>query len=378
MILSKLPDTGTTIFTVMSKLAVDYNAINLGQGFPDFKADPLLIELVNKIMQSGRNQYVPMEGLPALREWIGKDINKRYATNIDPLAEVTLMNGATEGVFCAISSLVHADDEVIIFEPAFDIYVPAIILHKAKPVRIKLNEDFHVDWKQVKDSITSRTRMIIINSPHNPCGTCFSKADMLELEAIVKGTNILILSDEVYEHIVFDERKHESILRYPGLFERGVAVFSFGKSLHTTGWRLGYCVAPTLIMKEIRKIHQFVTFSANSPMQYAITEYLNSGLELPLLSQVFQQKRDYFLNLLKESGFRFLPCEGSYFLLADYSAISDKRDIDFAKWLATDIKVASIPLSPFYEDNIDRKLIRLCFSKTEETLAIAADRLRNI
>ncbi len=377
MIRSKLPDVGTTIFTVMSKLSIAHNAINLGQGFPDFNPDSQLITLVNKYFSSSFNQYAPMEGVVKLREQISSKIFNSYATNFSPETEITLTNGATEAVFVAISTLVHPGDEVILFEPMFDVYVPGIELCGGKPVYVPLEgESFKINWQRVEAAITPKTKVIIINSPHNPTGAMLKKEDILKLSDLANKHNLFIISDEVYEHIVFDGQPHESVLKYLGLRERSLAIFSFGKTLHATGWRLGYCIGAAPLMKEFRKIHQFVTFAANTPLQYAIAEYLETNKSYLELSALFGQKRDKFRSLLSSTPFRLLPCEGSYFQLVSYEAISKQKDTDFAIWLAKEIGVASIPISPFYSNKKDNHIIRFCFAKSDAVLIEATERLR--
>ncbi len=375
---SKLPGVGTTIFTIMSALANECNAINLSQGFPDFDSPPDLIELVHDYMKKGMNQYAPMQGLLVLRIQLAEKTKALYSVNYDPETEINITSGGTQAIYTAITSMVREGDEVIVLEPAYDCYIPAIQLAGGVPVCIPLiGPDFKIDWSVVRKAMTFRTRMIMINTPHNPAGTVFSKEDFLELERITKGTEIIVLSDEVYEHIIFDGLKHESVMNYEGLRERSFVVFSFGKTYHTTGWKMGYCLAPTNLMAEFRKVHQFVVFTSNTPIQYALADYLKnkSYLELPAF---FQQKRDYFLSLISGSRFTFSPSKGTYFQLLDYSAITKEKDTNFAKRLTKEFGVASIPISVFYQKSPDTKLLRFCFAKKNETLEKAAELLNKV
>lgn len=378
LIKPKLPAVGTTIFTVMSAMAAKYNAINLSQGFPDFDAPEELISLVNHFMKAGLNQYAPMQGLISLREKIAEKTEDLYGIKYNPETEITITSGGTQAIFTAIAAIVQENDEVIIFEPAYDCYAPAIALMGGIPVYISLKPpDFSIDWDLVKKRITHKTRLIIINSPHNPGGSILTSEDLKQLEHIVSGTEICILSDEVYEHIIFDGLKHESVMLYPGLAERSFVIFSFGKTYHCTGWKMGYCLAPANLMAEFRKIHQYVVFCANTPLQYAFSEFIKNKnyLELP---QFYQQKRDFFLNQIKGSLFKFVPASGSYFQCLDYSGITHEKDVEFASRITKDFKVASIPVSSFYHEGDDNKLLRFCFAKKSETLSLAADRLCSI
>jgi len=362
----------------MSALANECNAINLSQGFPDFDSPPDLIELVHDYMKKGMNQYAPMQGLLALRIQLAEKTKALYSVNYDPETEINITSGGTQAIYTAITSMVREGDEVIVLEPAYDCYIPAIQLAGGVPVCIPLiGPDFKIDWSVVRKAMTFRTRMIMINTPHNPAGTVFSKEDFLELERITKGTEIIVLSDEVYEHIIFDGLKHESVMNYEGLRERSFVVFSFGKTYHTTGWKMGYCLAPTNLMAEFRKVHQFVVFTSNTPIQYALADYLKnkSYLELPAF---FQQKRDYFLSLISGSRFTFSPSKGTYFQLLDYSAITKEKDTNFAKRLTKEFGVASIPISVFYQKSPDTKLLRFCFAKKNETLEKAAELLNKV
>lgn len=373
---SKLPGTGTTIFSIMSALAREHNAINLSQGFPDFPVDPKLISLVNKSMQEGHNQYAPMQGHKPLRDVLSRKAAKLYSAEYDPDTEITITAGGTQAIYTAISAVIREGDEVIVFEPAYDCYVPAIKLNGGIPVQLDLKSPgFHIDWSEVKKMVNQRTRMIIINTPHNPTGSVLTARDMMQLEKITSNSDIIILSDEVYEHVIFDGLEHQSILRYPKLAERSFVVFSFGKTLHATGWKMGYCMAPSNLMEEFRKVHQYLMFSANTPIQYALAEYMKDESAYLELSGYYQKKRDLASEFLKSSKFKILNCSGSYFQLLDYTAISDEKDTDFAVRLTRDFGVATIPVSAFYKNNIDNKIIRVCFAKSEDTLKQAALKL---
>jgi methionine aminotransferase len=376
---SKLPKVGTTIFSVMSKLAKDHNAINLSQGFPDFKISPKLSELVFENMKKGKNQYAPMPGIPELREELSKKIEKLYSIKYNSDTEITITAGATQAIFTAITAVIEEEDEVIIFTPAYDCYAPAIELNGGKPVFIQLTApNFIIDWEQVQKMITRKTRMIIINTPHNPSGTILTTQDMLSLEKIVKASNIIVLSDEVYEHIIYDGKEHQSVARYPTLAEHSFAVYSFGKTFHNTGWKMGYCIAPENLMIEFRKVHQFNVFSVNTPMQYALSEYLKNENNYLSLPNFYQEKRDIFCNLLKESRFKITPAGGTYFQLLDYSEITDMKDTEFAIQLTEKNKIASIPVTVFYNTSPESKVLRFCFAKDNETLEKAAEILCQI
>ena len=376
---SKLPKVGTTIFSVMSKLAKDNGAINLSQGFPDFKISSELSELVFENMKQGRNQYAPMPGIPELREELSKKIEKLYSIKYNSDTEITITAGATQAIFSAITAVIEEEDEVIIFTPAYDCYAPAIELNGGKPVFIQLTApNFIIDWDHVQKMITRKTRMIIINTPHNPSGTILTTQDMLSLEKIVKASNIIVLSDEVYEHIIYDGKEHQSVARYPTLAEHSFAVYSFGKTFHNTGWKMGYCIAPENLMIEFRKVHQFNVFSVNTPMQYALSEYLKNENNYLSLPKFYQEKRDVFCNLLKESRFKIIPAGGTYFQLLDYSEITDMKDTEFAVQLTEHNKIASIPVSVFYNSAPDSKVLRFCFAKDNETLEKAAEILCKI
>jgi len=371
---SKLPNVKTTIFTQMGKVATAYNAVNLSQGFPDFNSDPKLIELVNNAMKNGFNQYAPMQGVFRLREQIAKKFDALYSSTYHPDTEITITVGATQAIFTIISTFINQDDEVIIFKPAYDCYEPAIELHKGKSVFVQLEAPhYNVDWSLVKQLITQKTKMIIINTPHNPCGTVWSKEDMLALENLVKDSNIIVLSDEVYEHLIFDGLQHHSLCLFPHLKEHSFIVASFGKTFHNTGWKMGYCAAPAELMREFRKVHQFNVFCTNHPMQIAFTEYLKEPNHYLKLSAFYQEKRDFFLNAIESSRFTFIPSGGTYFQLLNYSAITNENDVDFAMRLTKEYKIASIPISVFNVDGLDTKMLRFCFAKKPETLEKAAE-----
>lgn len=373
---SKLPQVGTTIFSVIGQLAAEHQAINLSQGAPNFPCAPALIAACHAAMLAGHNQYAPMTGLPALREAIAAKAAQLYGHAYDPDEEVTVMASASEGLFSAVTALVHAGDEVIVFEPSFDSYVPMVELQGAHAVTIKLAPpSFAIPWDEVAAAITPRTRMILINSPHNPSGMTLSDADIAALTRLTTNTGIVVLSDEVYEHVVFDGQPHRSISRYPALAERAVVVGSFGKTFHVTGWRVGYCLAPTALMAEIRKVHQFAMFAADTPMQYALVEMLREPSHYLGLASFYQRKRDVLVAALADSRLRLLPSGGGFFVLADYTAISDMGDGEFVQRLIREKQVATIPVSAFYHDGTDHKLIRLSFSKDEDTLRRGAARL---
>ncbi|MFK2931390.1 pyridoxal phosphate-dependent aminotransferase [Dyella agri] len=377
MIDTKLPKVGTTIFSVMSQLALEHKAVNLGQGFPDFEPPQGLRDALARAMNEGRNQYAPMHGTAPLREQIAAKTERMYGHRPDVDAEITVTSGATEALFAAIAAVVRAGEEVIVFDPSYDSYEPAIELQGAKAVHIPLIAPaFSVDWQRVRDALTPRTRMILINSPHNPSGAVLSAADLEELAAIVRDTKIVVLSDEVYEHIVYDGRQHESVLRHPELAARSIVVSSFGKTYHCTGWKLGYAVAPKSLTAEFRKVHQYLTFCSFHPAQVAFAEFLASDpqhyLELPAF---YQAKRDRFRALLAPSRFKLLDVPGGYFQLVDYSAIRDEDDLAFSRWLVEQGGVAAIPLTPFCETAPGTRLLRLCFAKSDATMEAAAERL---
>jgi methionine aminotransferase len=376
---SKLPNVGTTIFTVMSKLAADLGAINLSQGFPDFDCDPALVDAVATHMRSGRNQYAPMQGVPALRQAIAAKYGELYGAPYDPDTEVTVTSGGTEAIFDAVAAVVHPGDEVIVFEPVYDSYVPAIDVAGGRAVVIPLRyPDYRIPWDEVRAAITPRTRMIMLNSPHNPTATILTAGDMSELSRIVDRTRITIMSDEVYEHIVFDGARHESMARYDTLRARSFIVGSFGKTYHVTGWKIGCVVAPAALTTEFRKIHQFVTFSTNTPIQHALADFLAQKRGYPELAAFYQRKRDLFLDLLKGSRWKPLPSRGTYFQLLDYSGITDEKDMDFAVRLTREHGVASIPTSAFLYKQAPPLALRFCFAKKDDTLRAAAERLRSL
>ena len=372
---SKLPKVGTTIFTTMSALANEHNAINLSQGFPNFEVNEELMSLVNQYMRKGFNQYAPMQGILPLRERIAEKTQELYEAVYSPEKEITITSGGTQAIYTAITAMIREGDEVVIFEPAYDCYAPAILLAGGIPVYVQLKApEFTIDWTAVKKMINQKTKMIIINTPHNPGGSLMTAKDMKELEKITSRTEITIISDEVYEHIIFDGHRHESVMRYPKLAERSFVVFSFGKTYHNTGWKMGYCLAPENLMTEFRRVHQFVVFSANTFIQYALADFMKNKnyLELPAF---YQEKRDYFLKLIQGSKFSFTPASGSYFQCLDFSKITKENDFDFAVRLTKESGVASVPVSAFYHKNHDPKLLRFCFAKTNETLERAAEKL---
>ena len=373
---SKLPDVGTTIFTVIGQLSAEHQALNLSQGAPNFACEPQLVEAVAHAMRTGHNQYAPMSGVAALRTALADKVERLYGARYDTDEEITVIASASEGLYSAISALVHPGDEVIYFEPAFDSYAPIVRLQGATPVAIKLSlQDLHIDWDEVAAAINSKTRMIIVNSPHNPTGSVFGEHDIERLTALTRNTDIVILSDEVYEHVVFDGDIHHSMARHPQLAERSVIVSSFGKTYHVTGWRVGYCMAPAALMDEIRKVHQFMVFSADTPMQYAFAEALGNPQSYLGLADFYQQKRDLLASALQNSRFELLPSRGSFFMLARFSGFSSESDNDFAVRLIREAKVATIPLSAFYSDGTNTGIIRLSFSKDNETLLEGARRL---
>ena len=376
---SKLPAVGTTIFTVMSALSNKHGAINLSQGFPNFPTSQRLNDLVYHYMQQGFNQYAPMPGVPVLRERIANKANQLNGAKLNSDEEVTITAGATQAIFTAITAFVKPGDEVIILEPAYDSYQPAVEVNGGTVVPYQLQTpDYEVDWGVMKKLITLSTRMIIINTPHNPTGSTLKAKDLQALEDLTNDTDILILSDEVYEHLIYDGNQHQSVLRFPKLWQRSLATYSFGKTFHNTGWKMGYCLAPKHLMKEFRKVHQFNVFSINTPMQYALADYLEDASTYLTLPTFFQQKRDFFLQAMEGSRLRPLSCEGTYFCNFDYSGISSEDDMAFAKRMTIEYGVAAIPVSAFYSNPTNDKVIRLCFAKTEETLEKAGNLLRKI
>lgn len=376
---SKLPEVGTTIFTVMSQLAVQYNAINLSQGFPDYECSPQLVELVHHYMKSGYNQYAPMAGVYALRERVAEKQEKLHKAKYHPETEITITAGGTQALFASIACVIKSGDEVIVFEPAYDSYAPSVSLFGGlvRPVELSA-PNYEINWQEVESLINEHTRMIILNTPNNPSGRTLDENDIKELIRLTKCTNILILSDEVYEHLVYDGNKHLSLSRYEELRERSFITASFGKLLHTTGWKVGYCMAPEWLMKEFRKVHQYEVFSVNSAVQYAIADFLLDECNYLEISDFFQKKKDFFYNLMKETRFDLLPCNGSYFQLAQYSRISEEGDINLAKRIIKEFGVASIPVSAFYKKGNDYKVLRFCFAKKQETLERAVIKLAQI
>lgn len=376
---SRLPKVGTTIFTVMSALATEKGAVNLGQGFPDFEGDPRLVDAVTKAMQGGLNQYPPMTGVPALREAISKKVEAIYGHRYDANTEITITAGATQAILTAILAIVHPGDEVIVLEPCYDSYVPNIELAGGTVVRVPLTPGtFRPDFGKIAAAITPRTRAILVNSPHNPSGMVWTKQEMQALDDLLAPTDILVISDEVYEHMVFDGKAHESAARFPGLAARSFIVSSFGKTYHVTGWKVGYVAAPAPLTAEFRKVHQFNVFTVNTPVQHGLAAYMADPkpyLELPAF---YQRKRDLFREGLKKTKFRMLPGQGTYFQCVDISAVSALNEADFCKWLTTEIGVAAIPLSAFYGDNFDQKVVRFCFAKKDETLHTALERLARL
>jgi methionine aminotransferase len=378
---SKLPNVGTTIFTVMTRLAEQYDAVNLSQGFPDFPAPRRLVERVTHHMHAGMNQYAAMTGLLTLREAIAGMVRSLYERRVNPESEITIVAGATEGIFAAVHAVVRSGDEVVLLEPAYDSYEPSCDLAGARAVRVPLERPgFGVDWDRVRAAVTTRTRLIIVNTPHNPSGAVFGPADLAALERIVAGTGVYVLGDEVYEHMVFDGVPHASLLRSDALYARSFVVSSFGKTYHTTGWKIGYCIAPPALTAEFRKVHQFVQFSVATPLQAAIADFLvecpEHHLELPAF---YQQKRDYFARILAQTKLQARPAGGTYFQLADYSAVSDQPDVEFVKYLTREIGVAAIPVSVFCTAaSPDERLVRFCFAKDTATLDAAGDRLRKL
>ena len=378
-LVSRLPKVGTTIFTVMSALATEKGAVNLGQGFPDFEGDPRLVDAVTKAMTGGLNQYPPMTGVPALREAISKKVEAIYGHRYDAATEITITAGATQAILTAILAIVHPGDEVIVLEPCYDSYVPNIELAGGVVVRVPLTPGtFRPDFGKIAAAITPRTRAILVNSPHNPSGMVWTKAEMQALDDLLAPTHILVISDEVYEHMVFDGQQHESAARFPGLAARSFIVSSFGKTYHVTGWKVGYVAAPAPLTAEFRKVHQFNVFTVNTPVQHGLAAYMADPkpyLELPAF---YQRKRDLFREGLQKTKFRMLPGQGTYFQCVDISAVSDLSEAEFCKWLTTEIGVAAIPLSAFYGDGFDQKVVRFCFAKKDETLNTALERLAKL
>ena len=376
---SKLPSAGVSIFQVMSQLALDHDAINIGQGFPDFDCAPELVEAVARQMRAGHNQYAPMPGVYQLREALARKIEQLYGRRYDPNTEITVTSGATEGIFSTLTALVRPGDEVLLFQPVYDSYVPAIQLSGGTPVFVTLRApDYRIDWDEVKRRVSRRTRVIMINSPHNPTGMVLDRADIRELTAVLAATDAVVVADEVYEHIVFDGLRHESMARHPEIAERAVVISSFGKTYHTTGWKVGYCAAPAALSAEVARVHQFVTYAVNGAIQRAYAEFVNRDPLCVDLAAFYQEKRDLFLRLMAGSRFRPLPCQGTFFQLMDYSAITGERDADFALRLIRDHGVAAIPVSPFLHGADPGPVLRFCFAKKTETLERAAERLGKV
>jgi methionine aminotransferase len=377
---SKLPDVGTTIFTVMSRLAAECGAINLSQGFPDFDPPTRLVELVTEKMCAGLNQYAPMTGWPPLLEAIAARVGTLYGRRVSPESEITVTSGATAALFCAIHAVVRPGDEVILLEPAYDSYEPAVTLAGGRVVRVPLRRpDFRVDWQRVSDALSRRTRLLVVNSPHNPTGSVFAPEDLDALESLLRDSAALVLSDEVYEHMVFDGRDHQSLLRRPGLAERSFIVSSFGKTCHCTGWKVGYCVAPPSLSVEFRKVHQFVQFAVATPLQAALAEFVTEHPRHATgLAEFYARKRDHFSRLLSATPLRFTPAAGTYFQLADYSVVSELSDVEFARWMTREIGVATIPVSVFSAGPAQERMVRFCFAKSDATLDAAGERLSRL
>ncbi|RZI42256.1 pyridoxal phosphate-dependent aminotransferase [Herbaspirillum sp. HC18] len=378
---SRLPSVGTTIFTVMSALAVEKGAVNLGQGFPDFDCDPALVEAVTDAMKSGFNQYPPMTGVPALREAIAAKVANIYGHAYNPNTEITVTAGATQAILTAILCSVHPGDEVIVIEPVYDSYVPSIELAGGKPVFVQMevgSRGYSVPWDKVAAAVSAKTRLIMINSPHNPTGSVLRQADLQALADIVRGTDILIVSDEVYEHMVYDGARHESVCRHPELASRAFVISSFGKTYHVTGWKIGYVAAPAPLSAEFRKVHQFNVFTVNTPVQHGIARYMDNPAPYLELPAFYQRKRDLFREGLASTRFKLLPSDGTYFQCVDYSAISPMPEADFAKWLTAEIGVAAIPVSAFYNQPRESGIVRFCFAKKDETLRLALERLATL
>lgn len=375
----KLQDTGTTIFTVMSKLASEHNAINLGQGFPDFDCDPKLLDLISTYVQEGKNQYAPLAGLPALLEVLSEKIHRSYGMKLKPESQICVTAGATQALYTAIMAIVHPSDEVIIIEPAYDCYKSQIELAGGVVVPYRLSyPEYKIDWDELGDLVGDKTRMIIINTPHNPCGTILRAEDLKALESLVAGKNIVVLSDEVYEHLIFDGEEHQSVMRYPNLFEQSMAVFSFGKTLHATGWKLGYVTGPDHLIKEFKSVHQWNVFCVNSFLQFAIADYLKEPNNYEYLPGFFQEKRDHMNTFFSEVPLSPVVAKGTYFQLYNYEKVSDQNDLEFAKYLTSEVGVAAIPLSPFYTEPTGDKVVRLCFAKSEQTIEEAGNRLMQL
>lgn len=378
-IITKLPQTGTSIFAVMSQLANEHNAVNLSQGFPDFPISEELIDLVNHFMKNGYNQYAPMPGTPELRNMISHMFKENHGAHYNPDNEITITAGATQAIYTAISAFITKGDEVIIFEPAYDSYAPSVTVNGGLVKYARLQyPDYSINWDELPRMISSNTRMIILNTPHNPTGSVISEEDMLRLENLIKDRDIILLSDEVYEHLIFDGLQHQSASRFPELAKQSLVIGSFGKTFHTTGWKMGFVLGPENLMSEFRKVHQFVVFAVNTPIQYAVAEYLQNPDNYTSLGKFYQKKRDYFLNAIKDSKFKPLTCNGTYFQLLDYSEISDKPEMEMAESLISEYGIASVPVSPFYRTHENNHTLRFCFAKKESTLKKAAEILCKI
>ena len=375
---SRLPNVGTTIFTVMSALAREHGAVNLGQGFPDFDPDDALLDAVNAAMRSGHNQYAPLNGWPDLCQAVSDKVDALYGRRYEAETEVMITAGATQAIMTAVLALVHPGDDVMVIEPVYDSYIPSILLAGARPVGVPMTRQYRIDWDRVAASITPKTRVLMINSPHNPSGMILRDADMRALQEIVVRHDLMVISDEVYEHMIFDGEPHKSASCYPALAERSIVVSSFGKTFHVTGWKVGSVVAPKAIMAEFRKVHQFNVFVTNSVMQVGLATYMQSPQRYLGLPTFYQRKRDFFREGLSRTPFKLYPCEGTFFQLVDYSALSDKTEVEFSQWLTREIGVAAIPLSSFYQDPVENKTVRFCFAKKEDTLSRAIDRLARL
>jgi len=376
---SRLPAVGTTIFTVMSALATQHQAVNLGQGFPDFACDPALVDEVTRAMQAGHNQYPPMAGVAALREAVAAKIESLYGRSYRALDEITITAGATQAILTAVMALVHPGDEVIVLEPCYDSYQPNIVLAGAVAVRVPLTPgSFRPDFAKIAAAISQKTRAIIINTPHNPSGTVWSQADMLALQDLLEPTNVFVISDEVYEHMVFDGAQHQSVARFPGLAQRALIVSSFGKTYHVTGWKIGFVAAPAALTAEFRKVHQFNVFTVNTPVQHALAAYMSDAKPYANLPAFYQRKRDLFRRGLAQTAFKLLPCEGTFFQCADISEVSDLNETEFCEWLTREIGVAAIPMSALYADGFDQRVVRFCFAKEDSTLQTALARLQSL
>lgn len=376
---TKLPGTSTSIFAVISNMSREYDALNLSQGYPDFPVNPKLIELVHKAMKNGKNQYAPLAGIMPLRETLCEKTNRLYGSDYNPQTDITLTAGATQAIFTAFSAFVKKGEEVIVFKPAYDCYEPAIKLNGGKPVLLEMRApEYQIDWEEVRRNISDKTKMIVINTPHNPSGKILSEDDMSTLQEITEGTNIIVLSDEVYEHIVFDGKSHQSVAGFPGLRERSLGVFSFGKTFHATGWKTGYALGPKPLMEEFQKVHQFNVFCANHPIQWALDEYLQNSENYLGLSPFYEKKRNLFLSLVEDSRFEAVPSEGTYFQLLKFDKITDEGDFEFAERLIKEKRLASIPVSAFSKNKRDDKMLRFCFAKKDETLERAGEIISKI